>query len=327
MQFAVTRLTSPVAYLPRHGGRTALGYEASTIARCSGCDAGSMTNQRADASVSCWLKVQQGLTLQMANNGRMINYLSEHMETTVGLERFLPRLRLAWARAAAMCWAATVKQEDAMTRLRVAAFSVSLDGFGAGPNQSADNPLGVGGEGLHEWILPTRTFKAMTGKGGGEEGTNDEFVAQGMSNIGAWILGRNMFGPVRGPWPDDSWKGWWGDEPPYHCPVFVLTHHARHSVTMQGGTTFHFVTDGIHAALGRAREAAAGRDVRLGGGASVIQQYLNAKLVDQMHLGIAPVLLGSGERLLAGIDLVKLGYRLAKHVPSSNVTHVVIEKA
>jgi dihydrofolate reductase len=214
-----------------------------------------------------------------------------------------------------------------MTKLRVAAFSVSLDGFGAGRNQSLDNPLGEGGEPLHEWILPTRTFRAMTGKGGGETGTNDELVAQGMSNIGAWILGRNMFGPVRGPWPDDTWKGWWGEEPPYHCPVFVLTHHARDPLTMQGGTTFHFVTQGIQVALARAREAAAGRDVRLGGGAATIQQYLHARLVDEMHLAIAPVLLGSGEQLFAGIDLVKLGYRLAKHVPGNNVTHVVIEKA
>ena len=214
-----------------------------------------------------------------------------------------------------------------MTKLRVANFSISLDGFGAGPNQSMDEPLGQGGEELHEWLFPTRAFKSLYGKDGGETGTDDDFVAEGMSNLGAWILGRNMFGPVRGPWPDDSWKGWWGEQPPYHCPVFVLTHHARSPVTMQGGTTFHFVTDGIHAALARAREAAAGRDVRLGGGAATIQQYLRARLVDELHLAIAPVLLGRGEQLLAGIDLLALGYRLAKTVPCPRVTHVVIEKA
>jgi dihydrofolate reductase len=215
-----------------------------------------------------------------------------------------------------------------MTKLRVANFSISLDGYGAGPNQSLDEPLGQGGMALHDWFRATRTFKAMvTGESGGETGPDDAFAAQGMDNLGAWILGRNMFGPVRGPWPDDSWRGWWGDEPPYHVPVFVLTKHAREPLAMHGGTTFHFVTEGIHAALERATEAAAGRDIRLGGGVATIQQYLRARLVDEMHLAIAPVLLGSGEHLLAGLDLVKLGYEIASHVATGTVTHVVIKKA
>jgi dihydrofolate reductase len=194
-------------------------------------------------------------------------------------------------------------------KLRVASFSLSLDGYGAGPEQSLENPLGIGGEGLHEWIIPTRTFqKLVGGDGPGTTGPDDDFTARGMAGIGAWILGRNMFGPVRGTWPDDKWKGWWGDEPPYHTPVFVLTHHARDPIEMEGGTVFHFVTDGIHAALARAREAAKDKDVRIGGGAATIRQYLAAGLIDEMHLGICSVLLGSGESLLAEIDLPKLGY-------------------
>ena len=208
----------------------------------------------------------------------------------------------------------------------VSSFSLSLDGYGAGPDQSLENPLGVGGEALHEWALATRTFRKMFGQDGGATGIDDDFAARGFANVGAWILGRNMFGPIRGDWPDESWKGWWGDNPPYHCPVFVLTHHPRASIAMEGGTTFHFVTDGIHAALTRAREAANGRDVRLGGGAATIRQYLQAGLIDEMHLAVSPVLLGSGENLFAGLDLLKLGYRVSEHVPTPNATHIVLTK-
>jgi dihydrofolate reductase len=213
-----------------------------------------------------------------------------------------------------------------MPRLRVHSFAISLDGYGAGPGQGLDNPLGVGGVALHEWAFATRTFRQMFGQEGGTTGTDDEFVARGFDNIGAWIMGRNMFGPVRGSWPDDSWKGWWGDNPPYHCPVFVLTKHPRTSFTMDGGTTFHFVTDGIHAALKRAAEAANGRDIRLGGGVATIRQYLRAGLVDEMHLAISPILLGSGEHLLAGIDAPTLGYQCTKHVPTTNATHIILSK-
>ncbi|HTD65854.1 MAG TPA: dihydrofolate reductase family protein, partial [Candidatus Limnocylindria bacterium] len=176
-----------------------------------------------------------------------------------------------------------------MSKLRVHCFSVSIDGFGAGPDQSLDNPLGVGGESLHEWFFPTRAFQTMQGNKDGTTGVDNDFAERGFDRIGAWILGRNMFSPMRGPWPDDQWKGWWGDDPPYHTPVFVLTHHARPSIEMAGGTTFHFVTDGIHTALQRAREAAGGLDVRLGGGAATIRQYLQAGLVDEMHLAVSPV--------------------------------------
>jgi len=213
-----------------------------------------------------------------------------------------------------------------MTKLRVNCFALSLDGYGAGPEQSRDEPLGVGGEALHAWFIPTRTFQGMSGKAGGTTGVDDDFAARGMAGIGAWILGRNMFGPIRGPWPDEAWKGWWGDEPPYHVPVFVLTHHPRVPLAMAGGTTFHFVTEGIAAALKRATEAAGGKDVRLGGGAATIRQYLRAGLVDELHLAIAPVLLGSGEPLFADIDLPKLGYRCTEHVPSANATHVVLTR-
>jgi dihydrofolate reductase len=211
-------------------------------------------------------------------------------------------------------------------KLRVHCFSISLDGFGAGPGQSLDEPLGVGGEALHEWIVGTRTFHAITGREGGATGTDDDFTARGFDNIGAWILGRNMFGPVRGPWPDDRWRGWWGDAPPYHTDVFVLTHHAREPVAMAGGTTFHFVTDGIDAALARARDSAGGKDVRLGGGAATIRQYLRARLVDELHVAIAPVLLGSGESLLAGIDLPSLGYEVAQHAATAKATHCVLAR-
>lgn len=211
-----------------------------------------------------------------------------------------------------------------MAKLRVHCFSISLDGYGAGPDQSVEHPLGVGGEELHEWIFPTRSFKQMQGKTDGTTGVDDDFAARGFTDIGAWILGRNMFAPSRGAWRDDGWKGWWGDNPPYHADVFILTHHARASIPMAGGTTFHFVTEGIHAALERAKATANGRDVRLGGGAATIRQYLRAGLIDEMHLAVAPVLLGSGEHLLAGIDVVKLGYRCVEHVPSGSATHVVL---
>lgn len=213
-----------------------------------------------------------------------------------------------------------------MSRLRVNAFAISIDGYGAGPGQGREQPLGRGGAALHEWLYPTRTFQRMLGKDG-TLGIDDDFARRGLDNLGAWILGRNMFGPVRGPWPDDSWKGWWGDNPPYHVPVFVLTHHARASIEMAGGTSFHFVTEGIEAALERAQRAAGGRDVRLGGGAATIRQYLEARLVDEMHLAIAPVLLGSGEPLVAGLDLPALGYAVTEHVVSPNATHVVVSRS
>jgi dihydrofolate reductase len=213
-----------------------------------------------------------------------------------------------------------------MPKLRVHNFSISLDGYGAGPIQDQTNPLGVGGEELHDWFVATRTFQKITGKEGGTTGTDDDFAARGFKNIGACILGRNMFGPVRGPWPDDSWKGWWGSNPPYHTPVFVLTHHPRASIPMEGGTTFHFVTDGIQTALRRATEVAKDQDIQLMGGVSIIRQYLSAGLIDEMHFAIAPILLGSGEHLLAGIDTPKLGYRCIEHVTTAKATHVVLKK-
>jgi dihydrofolate reductase len=217
-------------------------------------------------------------------------------------------------------------EKQLMSKLRIHCFSVSIDGYGAGPSQSLENPLGVGATALHEWALATRTFGQMVGGEGGTTGIDDDFMARGFSNIGAWILGRNMFGPVRGSWPDENWKGWWGANPPYHTPVFVLTHHPRADIVMEGGTTFHFVTDGIHAALERAREAAQGRDVRLGGGVATIQQYLRARLVDEMHLATAPAVLGSGENLFAGIDLPGLGYHRSEHVGTSSAMHVVLTR-
>jgi dihydrofolate reductase len=211
-------------------------------------------------------------------------------------------------------------------KLVARSFSVSLDGYGAGPDQDLANPLGAGGMALHEWVFATRTFRHIHGQEGGTTGTDDEFAARGFHNIGAWIIGRNMFGPIRGPWPDENWKGWWGDNPPYHTPVFVLTSHARASITMNGGTTFHFITGGIHAALERAADAARDQDVRLGGGVATIRQYLCAGLIDEMHLAISPVLLGSGENLLAGIDASKLGYHCTEHATSEKATHVVLAK-
>jgi len=213
-----------------------------------------------------------------------------------------------------------------MSRLRVQSFSISLDGYGAGPDQDLESPLGVGGSRLHEWAFGTRTFQKMFGGNGGSTGVDDDFAARGFENVGAWIMGRNMFGPIRGPWPDDRWKGWWGPNPPYHNQVFVLTHHARHSVTMEGGTTFHFVAEGIHAALERATEAAGGKDVRLGGGVATVREYVVAGLVDEMHLAISPVLLGSGEHLFAGIDAASLGLEVAEHVLAGQVAHVVLTR-
>jgi dihydrofolate reductase len=213
------------------------------------------------------------------------------------------------------------------SKLVVRCFSVSADGFGAGPSQDIDNPMGVGGMALHEWVLPTRTFQKMIfGKDEGTTGPDDDFAVRGFANIGAWILGRNMFGPVRGPWPDENWKGWWGDEPPYHCDVFVLTHHARAPLEMKGGTVFHFVTGGIEKALERAREAAGGKDIRLGGGVSTIRQYLRARLVDEMHIAMAPALLGSGENLFADIDMPGLGYKRSEHVATQAATHLVLKR-
>jgi dihydrofolate reductase len=220
----------------------------------------------------------------------------------------------------------SAQTKNSTGRLRVHCFSVSLDGFGAGPNQTLEAPLGVGGESLHEWFFPTRTFRQMTGEGGGTTGIDDEFAVRGRENIGAWILGRNMFGPVRGEWPDDTWKGWWGDNPPYHVPAFVLTHHTRRSIIMEGGTTFHFVTDGIHSALRQAREAANGKGVCVGGGVATIRHYLREGLIDEMHLAIAPILLGSGESLFGGIDALKLGYQCTEHVATPAATHVVLRK-
>jgi dihydrofolate reductase len=213
-----------------------------------------------------------------------------------------------------------------MSKLRVACFSISLDGFGAGPSQDLTHPLGVGGEDMFGWAFATRTFRQMFGQEGGSTGTDDEFAARSFRNVGAWIMGRNMFAPSRGPWPDDGWNGWWGDIPPYHCPVFVLTHHPRPSIEMQGGTVFHFITGGINEALKQARTAAGDKDIRIGGGAATIRQYLQAGLVDEMHLAVSPILLGSGESLLHGVDLVRLGYKCVEHISTETATHVLIRR-
>lgn len=226
-----------------------------------------------------------------------------------------------------------------MQKVRVHCFGVSLDGYGAGPKQSLENPLGVGGLGLMEWFFPTRTFQKMhnrelvdapdevLGKDGGATGVDDDFAARGFENIGAWIIGRNMFGPVRGPWLSEDWKGWWGDDPVYHCDVFVLTHHARAPQVMEGGTTFHFVTDGIEAALQQAKSAAKGKDVRVGGGVATLRAYLQAGLVDVVHLAQSAVLLGSGEALFPGLDLPALGYRCVERVPTAKTTHLVVSRS
>ncbi len=213
-----------------------------------------------------------------------------------------------------------------MGKLRVASFAISVDGFGAGTNQSLENPLGINGTELHKWFFPTQTFQKEHGDGEGTTGIDNDFAKKGFENIGAWILGRNMFAPSRGPWKDENWKGWWGDNPPYHTSVFILTNFKRDPIEMEGGTTFHFVTDGIRAALERAFDSADGKDVRLGGGVNVIRQYLNEKLIDEMHLVISPTLLGSGENLFTHIDLRSLGYTCTKHTRSENATHLIIEK-
>jgi len=215
----------------------------------------------------------------------------------------------------------------AVSKVRVHTFSISIDGYGAGPNQDLQHPLGVGGQDLFDWFFHTRTWNRMHGSDTGETGADDEIAAKGFSGVGAWILGRNMFGPVRGAWPDESWKGWWGDEPPYHVPVFVLTHHPRAPLQMKGGTEFRFVTDGPHAALQQAREAANGGDIRIGGGVSTIRQYLRAGLIDELHVAISPVLLGTGEHLLHGIDTRALGYECVEHFAGTRAAaHIILRK-
>ncbi len=214
-----------------------------------------------------------------------------------------------------------------MSKVRVACFAISLDGYGAGPRQALENPLGVGGTGLHQWFFPTRTFQSMLfGKDEGTTGLDDDYARRGIENLGAWILGRNMFAPMRGAWADEAWKGWWGDNPPYHVPVFVLTHHPRKSIEMAGGTTFHFVTGGIDEALFRAGEAAGAKDIRIGGGVQTVRQFVQAGYVDEMHLVVSPVLLGSGEHLLSGLDLPALGFRVAEHAASQAAMHVVLAR-
>ena len=213
-----------------------------------------------------------------------------------------------------------------MQKLRVQSFAVSLDGYAAGPNQSQQHPLGVRGEELMEWFFPTRVFQKMYGAGDGEAGVDNAWAQRSMENVGAWILGRNMFGPVRGPWPDDSWKGWWGEEPPYHVPTFVLTRHPRTSIEMKGGTTFHFVTDGIETALERAKDAAKDRDVRIGGGVATVKQYLRARLIDELHLVVRPILMGAGENLFDGVNMAELGYRCTEHVSSELALHVKLRR-
>lgn len=215
-----------------------------------------------------------------------------------------------------------------MSLVRVDGFTLSLDGYAAGPDQSLDHPLGVGGTDLHQWLRPTRTFqRTVLGQDGGSTGVDDDFAARGFAHMGAWIMGRHMFTPERGPWRDANWQGWWGDNPPYHVPVFVLTHHPRAPLVMQGGTTFHFVTGGLHEALRLAREAAGERDVRIGGGAATIRQYLRERLIDELHLAITPVLLGSGEPLFEGLDLRALGYVCAESVASPTATHALLKRA
>ena len=213
-----------------------------------------------------------------------------------------------------------------MSKVRVAAFSISIDGFGAGPKQDLQNPLGVRGTELHRWFFPTDIFKKMTGQGSGTTGVDNDFAAMSFENLGAWILGRNMFGPVRGPWKDESWRGWWGENPPYHTPVFVLTHHARSPLVMEGGTTFYFVTEGLESALQQAQEAAKGKDVRIGGGVSVLRQYLVAGKIDEMHFAVSPMLLGEGENLFSGISLPRLGFSVERSVAGENATHVFLKK-
>jgi dihydrofolate reductase len=213
-----------------------------------------------------------------------------------------------------------------MTKVKVAAFSISLDGYGAGPDQTLKEPLGKRGEELHTWIFPTKMFQKMYGKGEGTEGVDNDFANRSFDNLGAWILGRNMFGPIRGQWPNDEWKGWWGEEPPYHVPVFVLTNHPREPLVMKGGTTFYFITDGIESALDKAKKAANGKDIRIGGGVSTIRQYLQAGHIDEMHLAVSPIMLGTGEHLFAGIDLPRLGFNGIKTTYGNGAAHVILNK-
>ena len=217
-----------------------------------------------------------------------------------------------------------------MTKVLVLGYTISLDGYGTGPDQSLENPLGVGGEQMHEWLVTTPTFKG-THSGdlapGSYSDIDEGFAARSMSGIGAWIMGRNMFGPVRGPWPDESWRGWWGENPPYHVPTFVLTQYKRDPIEMEGGTVFHFVTDGIEAALERARAAAGDKDIRIGGGADTVRQYLKARLIDEMHIAVSPILLGSGEHLFGGIDLPALGYACTSSRASPRATHYTITRS
>lgn len=213
-----------------------------------------------------------------------------------------------------------------MSKVRVNSYGVSIDGYSAGPHQDLEHPLGMGGERMMEWFFPTRVFQQLYGDAPGETGVDNGIAEQGMSGIGAWILGRNMFGPIRGPWPDDAWKGWWGDEPPYHVPTFVLTHHPRPPLAMKGGTTFHFVTDGIASALAQAKEAAGTKDVRIGGGAATIRQYLQARLIDEMVLAQGAAFLGSGESIFQGIDLIALGYECVERIVGERATHLVVRK-
>ncbi len=213
-----------------------------------------------------------------------------------------------------------------MGKVRVAGFTVSIDGFGAGPEQSLADPLGKGGRELHQWMFGTRMFHDMIGKPGGETGVDDDFAQRSMEGFGAFILGRNMFGPIRGDWLDDAWKGWWGDDPPYHAPTYILTHHPRESIVMEGGTVFHFVTDGIDSALRQARAAAGDLDVKIGGGVSTVRQYLQAGAIDEMHYVVSPVVLGQGEAMFAGIDLPAMGYRMTEHATTPKAMHVVMSR-
>jgi dihydrofolate reductase len=213
-----------------------------------------------------------------------------------------------------------------MSKIKVACYTISMDGYGAGPSQTLENPLGLGGEQLHNWMLSTKRFKQMMRQDGGTEGIDNGFVVRSFENVGAEIMGRNMFGPIRGDWPDDSWKGWWGEEPPYHCPVFVLTHHERAPIEMKGNTTFHFVTDGIDSAVKRAREAANCKDIRVGGGASTVRQLLQAGYIDELHFVISPMFLGSGENLFTGMDFSRLGFKNIKQVFGEGATHIIATK-
>ena len=213
-----------------------------------------------------------------------------------------------------------------MGKVHVSAYSIALEGFSAGPDQSLENPLGVNGPEMMEWMFPTKMFAEMQGKDGGETGVDNDFAMKSMTGNGAWILGRNMFGPIRGPWPDSEWKGWWGDEPVYHVPTFVLTHYPREPIEMKGGTTFHFITDGIHSALEQARAAAGDKNIRIGGGATTVRQYLKERMIDELHLAMRPIFLGRGETIFEGLNLRELGYKVEETVPGERATHLIVRK-